>query len=249
MCWRPLHSCVRGGLTCALLLIALHALESLQHASQVRDSVLEGDALILRWWGLSQDLPHVLFSRCLQLRVPVSHSPPGSSKQSLLVPSWDRGSWTRNEGLPLPPSLPSPPLPYSPLPSPTLPPSLGGLNQGGPWAEGAEEGSEVVGHSPPETAAPDKEKVQGHIRSLDTFLSGLGPSPGAPLPCSSPYCALLFKAGFSFFLTPDTASGPLRAQDYHPSGCECHPTPAERARIPKANILLPQSLPSPFLTL
>lgn len=34
------------GLTCALLFIVLHALEPLQHASKVCDSVLEGDALI-----------------------------------------------------------------------------------------------------------------------------------------------------------------------------------------------------------
>lgn len=54
------------GLTCTLLFILLHALEPPQHASQIRDAVLEGDALVLRRWRLSQDLPHVLLSRRLQ---------------------------------------------------------------------------------------------------------------------------------------------------------------------------------------
>lgn len=44
--WCHLLSHVWEGLTCALLFIVLHALEPLQHASQVCDSVLEGDALI-----------------------------------------------------------------------------------------------------------------------------------------------------------------------------------------------------------
>ena len=44
--WCLVLSLVWKGLTCALLFILLHALEPLQYASKVCDSVLEGDALI-----------------------------------------------------------------------------------------------------------------------------------------------------------------------------------------------------------
>lgn len=71
--------CAEGGQTCALLLVALHALEPLEHAAQVRDAVLEGDALVLRRGRLPQDLPHVLLGRSLQLRVPVPRSPRGEA--------------------------------------------------------------------------------------------------------------------------------------------------------------------------
>lgn len=60
-----------GRLTCALLLIPLDALEPFEHASQVGDAVLEGDALVFRRGRMSQDLPHVFLHRGLQLRVPV----------------------------------------------------------------------------------------------------------------------------------------------------------------------------------
>lgn len=49
----------RGGLTCALLLHSAHALEPLEHSSQVGDAVLESDLLVLVRVCILQQLPHV----------------------------------------------------------------------------------------------------------------------------------------------------------------------------------------------
>lgn len=72
---------LRWRLTCAFLLVPLYALEPLEHAPQVGDSMLEGDALVLRRGCLPQDLPHVLFGGGLQpastwqgLRAPVART-------------------------------------------------------------------------------------------------------------------------------------------------------------------------------
>lgn len=48
-----------GALTCALLLLSAHALEPLEHAAQVGDSILEGDLLVLTGFRVLQQLPYV----------------------------------------------------------------------------------------------------------------------------------------------------------------------------------------------
>lgn len=85
---------LRGRLTCALLLVPLYALEPLEHAPQVGDSVLEGDALVLRRGCLPQDLPHVLLSGGLQpastwrgLRVHVARPQGSRGQDRVVVPS------------------------------------------------------------------------------------------------------------------------------------------------------------------
>lgn len=54
-------------LTCALLLHPAHALEPLEHATQVSDAVLESDLLILVGVGILQQLPHIYLRLLLLL--------------------------------------------------------------------------------------------------------------------------------------------------------------------------------------
>lgn len=92
-----------------------------------------------------------------------------------------------------------------------------------------------------------RKKYRDTLEVWMPFCQDWGPSQGLH-PLALPHPVPYFSRPVSHSSQPEmTAAGP--PQVYHPSGCECHPTPAERAPIPKANILLPQSLPAPFLTL